>query len=199
MSRFKTYDQFVSAVKGLLAINQIQVDEVGWLNYSLNSRLEEIRQAAKWPDVAVIEERTPVSGLIEWAQTDETEIAKVWGVYDKNPLDGDGYCEIRFDETRDGIKLMVETTGNVFVEYTPVYEELADADISDIEIPSQVFQYCVLGAIADYWYARDMDYKGDRFEGRALRKAIDAKKGLSIGSKRKDGFIVKSSISERLD
>jgi hypothetical protein len=89
---------------------------------AIAARMEEAWEKDWWPTLMLMEERTPVSLLIAWNQTDETRIGTPRNVWTRDPRVYDDAYKLAFGVTADGIRilpvLLAHTT--VFLEFRPL-------------------------------------------------------------------------------
>jgi hypothetical protein len=85
----------------------------------INRRVREAWEYAAWPELCVMEERTPVSGLIAYAQSGQTVLGEVFAVWDKDPrVYPDTAKTYAFEPTENGIQILDTLSGStVWLNY----------------------------------------------------------------------------------
>lgn len=117
-----TYERILQRLCALIGMprDDLQTDEEAMLRQFINRAHRRIHDHSAWPQVCVIEARTPVAGLIDWAQTDETPIDTVFTVYDADPLATTEADKVAYALNASGIQLtgsLQASTDDVYVSY----------------------------------------------------------------------------------
>jgi len=87
MARTSTYQEFQDGVAALIGIDDLQDVEKNQLNAYFNKWIRIAWERWEWPEVMVIEERTPDSnGLIDYEQAGETVVSGFFDIYNKDPF-----------------------------------------------------------------------------------------------------------------
>jgi hypothetical protein len=88
----------------------------------ITRRVREGWEYAPWPELCVIEERTPVSGLVAYAQSGKTVLGEVFGVWSADPRDNpDTAKQYAFEPAEDGIRILDTISGTtVWVHFRRV-------------------------------------------------------------------------------
>lgn len=128
-----TYERILQRLCGLIGIarDDLQTDEAELLNSHINRALSSIWNMTVWPQVVAIEERTPVAGLISFAQSGETVIDAVFAVYDYDPYGSTRATALPYAITDGGIQLTgtrLTSTDEVFVYFRKRCPDLTGSD-----------------------------------------------------------------------
>jgi hypothetical protein len=176
--RTATYSRFLDRICGVLGIprSNLQTDEAELLNSHFNRAVKQIWEAAPWPGICVTEARTPDANfLIDYEQTDETEIGTVFAVYDKDPYGTEAFEALPFALTADGIQLVnCDSDDDVYVYYRqrcPDYDGDDYSASTTYAVDDQVYYAstgdyykCILASLANaptsttYWERLTIPY-----------------------------------------
>lgn len=89
----------------------------------IEDAVKEALEAAFWPKLTLSEQRTPVSGLIAWAQADETKMGMVEGVYRTDPTLGSA-IRVPHRIVPDGVQVAA-SYGTAWVRFMEPIPQLA--------------------------------------------------------------------------
>lgn len=134
-NRTITYNRFKERFSPLMGViaSDLQTDEAAMVESFFNGAVRTIWEYARWPDICVIESRTPNSSyVIEWEQTGQTEIESVFGIYDYDPHGTINTSDLAYDIIADGVKLKGsdQTTDAVYVWYRKRVPDYTGSDYS---------------------------------------------------------------------
>ena len=153
-NRTFTYSRFLQRVSPYLGLvnDDLSDNDKELLNSFFNRAIREIWDSMPWPEVSVLETRTPSSNLIEWDQNGETAIGAVFAIYDVDPHDTTAYHPLGYDILSTGVKLVGsdQTDDDVYVWSRKQVPDYSGADYSastTYSVDDQVF-YATTG---DYY------------------------------------------------
>ncbi len=97
---------------------------------AITRRVKEAWEYAPWPELCVVEERTPVSGVVATEQSDQTVLGEVFGVWSADPRSSaDSARSYAFEPTEDGIEILDDISGStVWVHFRRVPNRFTRAE-----------------------------------------------------------------------
>ena len=144
--RTVTYDRFLKRVCPMTGIvyADLSADDKELFEAFFNRAIRRIWESVPWPEVSVLEARTPSSNLVAFEQSGETAIELFYAIYDKDPQASTSYKRLSYDISSSGAYLVYpdQTTSAVYVWYQKQVPDYYGDDYSGsttYEIGDQVF------------------------------------------------------------
>jgi hypothetical protein len=127
MRTYNYYD-YLARVSALCGIDSstLTTQELAAYSGYAHKNVRVAWNAFQWPGACLVEQRTPVSGLVAWEQTGQTAIGEVFGVYETSPLLFTAPRRLRYTLDVSGVRIVessVPTT--VWVRFRRLAPELS--------------------------------------------------------------------------
>ncbi len=162
--RTAKYSDLQSNVQHLIGTDTLLTTEQNAINSFFRAWIRKGWNRANWPDICRVEQRTPVSDVVEYEQTAQEAIGEFLNIYSADPYANKFPYEVPYLLNHQGAVLLNTTSlTSVYVLYRqriPDYSAY-DGSSDSQTFPYRFFNYCVYGCYSD-WLASEGQHEKSR-------------------------------------